>query len=158
MKNLFVVIASMILAQTVMAQKEEFQPVPKEVVKAFSAKFPDSDLKKWETRKEGYIAKFTRNGKKYFAYYSHEGEWKGTESRIKWTRHLPEGVQTGWKNSGYIDWYVHNIKKIETPERPLYVLHVNNGTLLSSDKYDAFKEDHVLYFTADGELVKKDKI
>lgn len=158
MKNLFVVIASMILAQTVMAQKEEPKTVPNRVEKAFSEKFPGSDLKKWDTHQDGYIAKFTRDGKKYFAYYSHEGDWKGTESRIKWTRHLPQGVQTGWKNSGYAGWYVHNIKKIETPEQPLYVLHLNNGPLLSSDKYDAFKEDHVLYFTAGGELVRKDKI
>jgi len=158
MKNLFVVIASMILTQTLLAQNIEDKPVPKEVIKAHSAKFPDSELKKWESRNEGYIAKFTRDGKKYFAYYSHEGKWKGTESRVKWTRHLPDNVQAGWINSGYAGWYVHNIKKIETPERPLYVLHVNNGTLLSSDKYDAFKEDHVLYFTADGELIKTDKI
>ena len=33
-------------------------------------------------------------------------------------------------------------------------MHLNNGTLLSSDKHDNFKEDHVLYFTRDGELVK----
>ncbi|HTI08600.1 MAG TPA: PepSY-like domain-containing protein [Puia sp.] len=158
MKTLFVAIASMILSQTVMAQKEENKPVPKEVIKAHSMKFPDGELKKWEARNEGYIAKFTRDGKKYFAYYSHEGKWKGTESRVKWTRHLPGNVQTGWINSGYAGWYVHNIKKIETPERPLYVLHVNNGTTLSSDKYDAFREDHVLYFTAEGELIKTDKI
>lgn len=158
MKNLFVVIASMILTQSVMAQKKEQPAVPKEVVQAFSVKFPGSDLKKWETRKEGYIAKFTRNGKKYYAYYSHQGDWKGTESRVKWTRHLPANVQTGWKNSGYDGWYVHNIKKIETPERPLYVIHLNNGPLLSSDKYDAFKEDHVLTFTAEGELIKMDRI
>jgi hypothetical protein len=158
MKNLFVVIASMILAQSVMAQRKESPTVPKEVVKAFSAKFPGSELKKWETRKEGYIAKFTRDGKKYFAYYSPEGDWKGTESRVKWTRHLPENVRKGWSNSGYSNWYVHNIKKIETPERPLYVLHVNNGTLLSSDKQDAFKEDHVLTFTSEGELIRTDRI
>lgn len=141
-----------------MAQKKEQAAVPKEVTQAFSAKFPDGDLKKWETRQEGYIAQFTRDGKKYYAYYSHQGDWKGTESRVKRTRHLPANVQTGWMNSGYAGWYVHNIKKIETPERPLYVLHLNNGPLLSSDKYDAFREDHVLTFTADGELIKKDRI
>jgi hypothetical protein len=158
MKNLFVVIASIVLTQSVMAQKKESPEVPKEVMKSFTAKFPGSELKNWETRKEGYIAKFTRDGKKYFAYYSPEGDWKGTETRVKWTRHLPKNVQKGWHNSGYVNWYVHNIKKIETPGQPLYVLHVNNGTLLSSDNHDAFKEDHVLTFTADGDLIKKDRI
>ena len=158
MKNLFVVIASVLLTQGVIAQKREQPAVPKEVVEAFSAKFPDGNVKKWETRKEGYIVRFTRDGKKYYAYYSHQGDWKGTESRIKWTRHLPANVQTGWKNSGYAGWYVHNIKKIETPERPLYVLHLNNGTLLSSEKVDAYKEDHVLTFSANGELVSAEQI
>jgi len=45
MKTLFVAIASMILSQTVMAQKEENKPVPKEVIKAHSMKFPDGELK-----------------------------------------------------------------------------------------------------------------
>ena len=50
------------------------------------------------------------------------------------------------------------IGKIETPDQQLYVLHLNNGTLLSSDKYDAYKEDHVLYFTREGELVRTERI
>jgi len=153
MKNLFVVIASILLTQGVIAQNNEQPAVPKEIAQAFSVRYPQGDLKKWESRKEGYIAQFTKDGKKFYAYYSHQGEWKGTESRVKWTRHLPANVQTGWKNSGYAGWYVHAIKKIETPERPLYVLHLNNGTLLSSEKADAYREDHVLTFTANGELV-----
>lgn len=82
----------------------------------------------------------------------------GTESSIKRTRHLPVAVQAAWKNSGYSDWYVHNIRKIETPEQQLYVLHLNNGTLLDANKYDAFKEDHVLYFTREGALVRAERI
>ena len=163
MKNLLAAIASFILiqsvsTQSVSAQSTESNEVPKQVSKAFSGKFPESEPKKWELRKEGYVAHFKKDGKKHYAYYSTEGHWKGTETCVNRTRHLPVAVQTAWKNSGYNDWYVHNIRKIETPEQQLFVMHLNNGPLLSSDKHDAFKEDHVLYFTRDGELVKSEKI
>jgi hypothetical protein len=104
------------------------------------------------------IVHFKKDGRKQYAYYSHEGQWRGTESRVRRTRHLPIAVQTAWKNSGYIDWYVHNIRKIETPEQQLYVLHLNNGGLADATRHDAFREDHVLYFTRDGALVNAEKI
>ena len=158
MKNLLAAIASFILIQSVSAQSTVSKEVPQQVSTAFSGKFPESELKKWETRKEGYVAHFKKDGKKHYAYYSHEGHWKGTESSVNRTRHLPVAVQTAWEKSGYQDWYVHNIRKIETPDQQLYVMHLNNGPLLSSDKHDNFKEDHVLYFTRDGELVKTERI
>ena len=161
MKNLLAAIASFIFIQTVSAQSTVstvIDEVPAQVSKAFSGKFPEGDIKKWEKRNEGYVAHFKKDGKKHYAYYSHEGRWKGTESPIRRTRHLPAAVLTAWEKSSYIGWYVHNIRKLETPDQQLYVLHLNNGTLLDANKVDNFKEDHVLYYTQDGELVKTEKI
>lgn len=161
MKNLLAAIASFIFIQSVSAQSTAstvIEEVPGNVSTAFSGKFPDGDVKKWEKRKEGYVAQFKKDGKKHYAYYSHEGNWKGTESPVRRTKHLPTGVQRAWENSDYVGWYVHNIRKIETPEQDLYVIHLNNGVLLSSDKVDAYKEDHVLYYTREGELVRTEKI
>ncbi len=131
--------------------------VPAVVVKAFSTQFPDGKLKKWEQREQGYIAAFSRGGKKCFAYYSPDGTWQGTEAPIKWTKNLPDPVKLGWKNSGYYSWYVADMKKIDTPEQPLYVLHVNNGTLLDSEHHDAFLEDWLLFFNGKGDLVRKER-
>ena len=161
MKNLLAAIASFIFIQSVSAQSTVstvIEDVPAHVSTAFSGKFPEGDVKKWEKRKEGYVAHFKKDGKKHYAYYSHEGNWKGTESPVRRTKHLPAGVQRAWENSDYVGWYVHNIRKIETPDQDLYVIHLNNGTLLSSDKVDAYKEDHVLYYTREGELVRTEKI
>lgn len=158
MKKLFAAIASFILLQSSYAQSVVSNEVPNRVASAHSGKFPDGNVKKWEARKEGYVVHFKKDGKKQYAYYSPDGQWKGTETGISRTRHLPAAVKTAWENSGYLDWYVHNIRKIETPEQQLYVLHLNNGTLLDSNKYDAFKEDHVLYYTREGELVRTEKI
>lgn len=146
------------LSENMFAQNDTAVIVPSLVATAFTTQFPDAKLKKWEQRKEGYIAKFTRGGKGYFAYYAADGSWKGTEMPIKWTKNLPDSVKAGWKNSGYYDWYVEDIKKIETPERPLYVLHVDNGSLLDSDHHDAFREEYLLYFSGHGDLVRKERM
>jgi hypothetical protein len=113
-------------------------------------------LKKWEQRKEGFIAVFRQDGHKNYAYYSADGVWKGTETPIKWTKNLPEKVKEGWKNSGYYDWYVEDIKKIEAPDGPMYALHVDNGVKLDSDHHDAYLEEYVLFFSENGQLVRKD--
>ncbi len=159
MKKLFFLIAIAMLSQTMIAQarNNNVEP-PQSVTTAFTARFPSANLKKWELRKEGYIADFRLDGKKLFAYYAADGTWKGTEAPIKWTKNLPAAVREGWKNSGYGAWYVLDIKKIETPDQPLYTLHVNNGTLLDSDHHDAFLEEYVLFFSEKGELVRTDKM
>lgn len=162
MKNLLAAIASFILLQQapvkLSAQTVESNEVPKRVIQAHSKKFPDSEIRKWEIRHDGYIALFRSNGKKHTAYYTPEGHWKATESTVKWTRHLPDPVKEGWKNSGYYTWYVHNMKKIETDGQRLYVLHVHNGPTLDANKIDAFGENHVLYFTQEGKLIRTERI
>lgn len=144
MKKLMAAIASFILIQNISAQTVNTNSVPKPVQAAFSTQFPPATLKKWEVRKEGYIAVFKLGGQKKYAYYNHDGKWVATETRVKRTRHLPEAVRTAWLNSGYADWYVHNIRRVETTEGNSYVMHLNNGSTLDANKVDAFNQDHVL--------------
>jgi Putative beta-lactamase-inhibitor-like, PepSY-like len=158
MKKVFLLLTIAIISQSMIAQSDSTVIVPQAVSTAFTARFPAGQLKKWEQRNEGYIAVFRQDGHKNFAYYSADGAWKGTETPIKWTKNLPEKVKAGWKNSGYYDWYVEDIKKIETPDQPMYALHVNNGVKLDSDHHDAYLEEYVLFFSESGQLVRKDKM
>ncbi|HZE85875.1 MAG TPA: hypothetical protein VE035_16265 [Puia sp.] len=158
MKKILVVATALFFSQQMFAQDARQEIIPRHIVTAHSAKYPDVKVEKWQPVKEGYQARFNHNGKLRSAYYAADGAWRGTESRIKWTKHLPEKVQTAWASSGHINWKVNTIKLLETPERHLYVLHVSNGSLLDSDHHDAYAEDRALYFTADGELVKKERI
>lgn len=157
MKKVLIVLVIALLSEGMIAQKDSAFAVPRQVTTAFTAQFPAGRLKKWEQRKEGYVAVFRQDRKRYFAYYAADGNWKGTETPIKWTKNLPDSVKAGWKISGYYDWYVEDIKKIETPEQPLYVLHVDNGSLLDADHHDAFREEYLLFFSAKGELVRKER-
>jgi hypothetical protein len=157
MKKVLFVLAIAMMSENMFAQNDA-AGVPQQVATAFNTRFPAGHLKKWELRKEGYIATFRQDGKKYFAYYAADGAWKGTESPIKWTKNLPSAVKTGWGNSGYRAWYVRDIKRIETPEQPLYALHVDNGVLLDANHHDAYLEEYVLFFNEKGDLVRKDRM
>jgi len=144
MKKLLAAIASFILIQHASAQSIPVNQVPKPVQTAFYTQFPPATLKKWEVRKEGYIAVFKVDGRKHYAYYSADGKWVATETQVKRTRHLPGQVRTAWLNSGYADWYVRNIRKLETAEGHSYVMHLNSGSTYDANKVDALNEDHTL--------------
>jgi len=154
MKKILAAIASFILIQHISAQSVTTDKVPKPVQSAFYSQFPPSSLKKWEYRKEGYIAVFKLEGRKQYAYYTADGKWVATETRVKRTRHLPAAVREAWLNSGYADWYVHNIRKLVTAEgEHSYVMHLNNASTLDANKVDAFNRDHTLVLAHKPELV-----
>jgi len=149
MKKVLFVLVVALMTQSMVAQAGKAVAVPSVVASAFSARFPSGQLKKWEQRKEGYVAVFRQDGKKYFAYYKADGTWSGTEMPIKWT---------GWLKSEYASWYVRDIKKIETPDGPLYALHMDNSPNLDSDHNYAFGEEWVVFFSEKGEIVRKDQM
>jgi hypothetical protein len=148
MKKLLAALASFILVQNISAQTINSNNIPSSVQSAFHRQFPPATLRKWAVRKEGYIAVFKLDGKKRYAYYTPDGKWVATETQVKRTRHLPEAVRTAWLNSGYADWYVHNIRKLETAEGHSYVMHLNSGSTLDANKVDAFNRDHTLVLAA----------
>ncbi|HVU93657.1 MAG TPA: PepSY-like domain-containing protein [Puia sp.] len=158
MKKSILGFVSVFVVMTMTAGAQGANETPQAVIAAFNTRFPHATVRKWEERKEGFIADFRLGRKKLFAYFASDGTWKGTETPIRWTKDLPAAVRDGWRNSDYSAWRVLDLKKIETPEQPLYTLHVNNGDLLDADRHDAFLEEYMLFFSEKGELVRKDKM
>jgi hypothetical protein len=158
MKKIIILLAIALFSETMIAQAHPAIVPPQAVVTAFSARFPNAQVKNWQERQDGYIADFKLNGQKFFAYYAADGSWKGTETPIKWSWKLPAAVREAWKNSDYAAWYILKIKKIETPDGPLYVLDINNSPFLDSDHSNpVFQEEYVIFFNEKGDLVRKDK-
>jgi hypothetical protein len=157
MKKVFVLLLAVFISTSTIALADTTVIVPAAVSAAFASRFPAGKLTKWEQRTQGYIAVFRQDGKKLFAYYEADGTWKGTETPIKWTKDLPAAVRGGWVRSDYGRWYVEDMKKIEQPDEPLYVLHIDNGPLLDADRKDAFREEWLLFFNGKGELVRKER-
>lgn len=172
MKKLIVVITIALLSKTMIAQADSATPAPAAkatitgnhivvvpptaVIAAFAARFPDTHVKQWMERKEGYIAAFRLDHKKSFAYYAGDGTWKATETPINWTWRLPSTVHQGWLKSDYAAWYVEKITKIVTPEQTLYTMLINNTPLLDADHVWVDEEKYILFFSEKGELVRKD--
>jgi Putative beta-lactamase-inhibitor-like, PepSY-like len=158
MKKIIILLVIALFSETMIAQAHPAVVPPQSVVTAFSARFPNAQVKSWEERQEGYIADFKLNGQKLFAYYAADGSWKGTETPIKWSKNLPPAVRQAWKNSDYAAWYILHIKKIEMADGPLYVLDLNNSPLLDSDHSNpVFEEEYAIFFNEKGDLVRKDK-
>lgn len=157
MKKVIVLLMAVIFSATTIVLADTTVVVPAAVSAAFANRFPAGRLLKWEQRTQGYIAVFRQDGKKLFAYYEADGTWKGTETPVKWTKNLPPAVRQGWVNSGYGTWYVEDIKRIEQPDEPLYVFHLDNSPLLDADRKDAFFEEWLLFFNGKGDLVRKER-
>jgi len=161
MKKLIVIIAIAFFSDAMIAQARpvpnhnEVTP-PQAVSSAFASRFPNVEAKKWSEQQQTYYATFRWNGKKTFAYFAPDGTWKATEMPMKWSWNLPPAVRNAWKNGDFAAWYLADIKKIETPDRTLYALHVNNSPLLNSDHSQIDHEEYELFYNEQGDLVRKD--
>jgi hypothetical protein len=158
MKKTVLILLIAFLSAGITAQGNNFNAVPQKILSAFQLKYPSAQVKKWNMNNDGYVTKFFLNKKEYLAYYTADADWVRTETKIKWTWKLPAAVKTALHSSEYASWYVDEMKQVETPGEHKYMIHVDDGNKLDSDHHDAFKEDFMLYFSANGELIKKEKL
>ncbi|HLG33484.1 MAG TPA: PepSY-like domain-containing protein [Bacteroidia bacterium] len=154
MKKLIIVL--LVLFTTNIVAQNNTRKVPEVVLNKFTKKYPNAELKKWKREKDFYLAKFIISNRKYFAFYSSDGTWQRTETNIKW-KNLPVEVMNGVRKSEYNSWKISEIKQVEMSDQMVYLLLVDNGNLLDADRYPVFKEDFILYFTSEGNILKKVK-
>jgi hypothetical protein len=127
--------------------------LPPPVAVSFQSRYGTVKVKKWEKLDGQYVIRFVDNtGAKCNAYYSPEGVWARTERTIPMSKDLPVAVRRGLEKSDYANWYIDNIREIRTTGEVRYRIHVDNGDLLDSDHYDAFRRDFILWFTPEGSL------
>lgn len=123
MKNILFVIILMISATAVFAQKG----VPQAVKTAFSQKFPNAKVEKWDKEKDGsFEAEFNLKGKDMSANFSATGEWLETETEIKKSE-IPQLVLTAfYAKFGQIK--IKEACKIEFPSKAVqYELEYRKG-------------------------------
>jgi hypothetical protein len=129
--------------------------VPQAVLTAFSAKYPDVQLKKWKTNHSTSIALFVMNNKKYQASYSNNGEWLNTVRNIKHTSSLPVQAMLYLKKGNYASWHIDNMERLRTPSQNIYQVEVDNasGNKMLYEDAGSF-EDKLLSFNDNGQLIK----
>jgi len=159
MKNLkvktIIIIAAMgMISYNTMAQKSN-NDVPQAVLAAFSAKYPQVQLKGWKTKDKMYIASFVMDSKKYKASYSDNGDWLNTVRNIRHTSSLPDQARIYLKKSSYASWHIDNMQKLATPLQNMYQVEVDNASGNKILYEDAVSfEDKMLCFNDNGELIK----
>ena len=139
------------------AQTPQTQTPTQTAKQTFRTQYPAAHLTRWTQDSNGSIASFRLNRRKTQAFYTLDGTWTATEFKIKWTRELPPHVRNAWLDSGYAGWQLMEMKKIQTPQQTLYMIHVAEIQALGPDDADIGRE-FKLFFDATGRLVKKERL
>ncbi|HLK29692.1 MAG TPA: hypothetical protein VKT28_14035 [Puia sp.] len=153
MKKVILITLIAAFSQSGISQSEQ-DKILSRISNSFSVQFPSAHLKNLKFKNNNYIAEFTVDNKKLFAFYSVDANWLKTETKIKWTWDLPPKVENAFFKSKYGNWAINEIKEIQMPAQHLYSIHVNDGDLLDSNHYDVFIQDVIFYFKPDGGLQK----
>ena len=127
--------------------------VPQVVLEGFKIKYPDTKVRGWEKTKENsYKAKFAHND----AVFSSDGKWMETRIEIK-IKELPREVTDSIAKTEYRTWKIHTITKLETSgKHSVLIIQVEKGNDFYGDgKYQAYMKTHDLYYTLDGNFIKK---
>ncbi len=140
-----------------MAIAQNNKNIPHKITDAFQAKYPEAKDAKWKTGKTEYSSQFTVDKIKYNAFYSMEGNWLRTESKISLSTKLPEIVQDSLHKTKYTDWNMTAIKQIDDSSGRYYQLEVNDSNKLSSENHHALTDHFLLWFDEKGHLVKTQK-
>jgi len=138
------------------------KPVPDNVLKSFSAKYPDVHVRKWNMKNDTDIAVFRMSKTKQCAYYLPDGTWIKTETEINHVSELPRAVQNSWHECAFQTWYVEDVKRVEIPGDKLYVIQVIRKYIPGGfpgpenwNKQGVSPEEYKLYFDVNGSLLRK---
>jgi len=143
-RNISVILLAFFIT-TVYGQDLKESEVPQVVKDNFRKKYPEVSAHDWEWKKKKavYEAEFHQNGIKYETYLNSKGEWLLTERSIK-KDEIPQAVWTSLAKTEYAQWDKDDFEEHQTPKEPLlYKIEVEQG-----------KQEKVLYFSPEGELVK----
>jgi hypothetical protein len=132
---------------------ENRKEIPEVITSSFSAKYPNTNVRKWQYQHGTYTAKFTLDNHTSFATFDGTGNWINTVSNIRWTWNLPKNVNSAFKNSQYRSWNVYDIHEVSKPSGLYYQITVNNAndTQISHSEGHFATERHI-EFNTDGLL------
>ncbi|MDR3712195.1 MAG: hypothetical protein P4L51_05225 [Puia sp.] len=155
MKNLLLIfVMSVVLTKDIMAQKDGPINVPQQVSQAFANRFPAGKLRKWEERKDEYIASFTQDGNRSTAYYSPNGDWIKTETFIRGKRNLPDEIRQGFRKCSYSNWIVDKIWETESHSGPAVTMDVRRIYNYTEGQWEVSR----LHFSMNGKLTEEEKL
>lgn len=128
--------------------------IPSKVFSAFLRQYPAGKMGSWEMNGNNYIVDFINTKDQHSsAFYSPDGAWLRTDTKLESKADLPEAIQNGLDRSRYNGDYIDQIQKVQQPSnRTFYIVKVYYGANLGFDLEDVFVNDYVLYFNSNGTL------
>ena len=127
---------------------------PNAVSKAFTAKYPKAEIKKWSETNGSFTAKAKDGRQKFFATFDQNGNWLSTASKINGSWNLPSDIRMSLRNSKYAAWKIDGIKKVDSPTQGIYQVCVDDHFLHRDGAHaTAFTNNKVLNINAGGEIV-----
>jgi hypothetical protein len=152
-KNISLIVTIGLISLSAIAQKNN--NVPQAVLTAFSAKYPQAQVKNWKTASDVYVAHFINDNKKYAASYSQTGAWISTERDISRPSGLPAELQSFLKTGTYASWHIDDMKRVRTPLQNMYEIQLDNHSGSPFDYEDmGSAENKMLCFNDNGKLIK----
>jgi len=119
----------------------ETTKVPKNIMEAFKAKYPNDENEKWtKDGKNNYTVVFKINKKKCRSTYSKDAKWQGASIALAFDE-LPDAVKDAFKKTEYAAWKIQDVMKSESELETIF-------TITAKDK----KEQKFLTFLPDGKL------
>ena len=118
--------------------------VSAELQNAFSDKYPDTRVMKWETEGGHYVAEFYNDRYEADAWFTPDGVWQMTETDLPYNA-LPAAVRNAFQSSQYAQWRVEDVDMVERRAmETVYVIEVESGN-----------QEIDLHYNVDGILVKE---
>ena len=142
----------------IFAQTNSRNIIPDNVIVAITAKYPNAEIKNWESTNNEYTAKVKENGHKFYATFDKNSQWIKTTSQVSRWRNLPANVRATFKESKYASWRVDKLKKVEAPSGDFYQVLVDNLYQQIDADHMGFAENYVLNFRPSGEIFAEQNI
>ncbi len=146
LKMFFVLLAAGLLSLNLQSCDDDDKgiAVSAELQNAFSDKYPDTRVMKWETEGGHYVAEFYNDRYEADAWFTPDGVWQMTETDLPYNA-LPAAVRNAFQSSQYAQWRVDDVDMVERRAmETVYVIEVESGN-----------QEIDLHYNVDGILVKE---
>lgn len=130
--------------------------VPQKVQIAFSAKFPQVQLKNWKMENGQYVASFVSDNRECEATYDHAANWVSTLTIYRHIfKHLTPVMRDELRNSIYASYHLDQVKSLQMPNMDMLLITLDNDNgNMSAYENAGFVDIATVYFDHSGRLIK----
>jgi len=126
--------------------------IPEKVQTAFSAKFPQGQLKNWTIENGQFVVSFVMDNRDCEAAYTKDGSWLSTLIIYNHIfKHLTPVMRDELRNSVYAGYHLDQAKSMQMPNMDMLLLTLDNANSnISAYENAGFVDMTAVYFNHSG--------